>query len=119
VTKDEKAEIVAMTVPMKIPAIVKDPFAFMLSLIAPYFFMLMYIPLLYRTTYRIVSEKELRVRETMRMMGMQDSSYWVSWFAYYTFLNTILSTIAWSIIAYGVFRLSSQFAIFCLIWLYG
>jgi ATP-binding cassette subfamily A (ABC1) protein 3 len=79
----------------------------------------MYIPLLYRTTYRIVSEKELRVRETMRMMGMQDSSYWVSWFAYYTFLNTILSTIAWSIIAYGVFRLSSQFAIFCLIWLYG
>jgi trans-2-enoyl-CoA reductase len=79
----------------------------MLSLIAPYFFMLMYIPLLYRTTYRIVSEKELRVRETMRMMGMQDSSYWMSWFVYYTFLNSILSTIAWCIIAYGVFRLSS------------
>jgi trans-2-enoyl-CoA reductase len=79
----------------------------MLSLIAPYFFMLMYIPLLYRTTYRIVSEKELRVRETMRMMGMQDSSYWVSWFVYYTLLNSILSTIAWAIIAFGVFRLSS------------
>jgi len=107
VTKDEQAEIVAMTIPMKIPKIRKDPFAFMLGLIAPYFFMLMYIPLLYRTTYRIVSEKELRVRETMRMMGMQDSSYWMSWFVYYTLLNTILSTTAWCIIAYGVFTFSS------------
>lgn len=43
-----------MTVPMKIPPMMKDPFAFMLSMLSPYFFMLMYLPMVYRTTYRIV-----------------------------------------------------------------
>ena len=55
---------------MKIPPMQKDPFSFMLMKIAPYIFMLMYMPMLYRTTFRIVSEKENRTRETMRMMGM-------------------------------------------------
>jgi hypothetical protein len=55
ITRDRTAQITAMTVPMKIPPnMLKDPFAFLLTQAAPYIFMCMYIPMLYRTTYRIV-----------------------------------------------------------------
>jgi ATP-binding cassette subfamily A (ABC1) protein 5 len=45
----------------------------------------------YRTSYRIVAEKENKVKESMRMMGLRDTAYWLSWFSYYTLLNTTIS----------------------------
>jgi len=108
-----------MTVPMKIPPMMKDPFAFMLSMLSPYFFMLMYIPMVYRTTYRIVQEKELRVREIMRMMGMSDASYWASWFLYHTMISTAISCIAYLLAGYGIFSFSDPTLIWAVFWLYG
>lgn len=119
VTGDEKALIAAMTVPMKIPPILKDPFSFLLGIIGPYFFMLIYLPMLYRTTYRIVSEKELRVREIMRMMGMKDTPYWMSWLLYYTIVNTAMCIPIWIIITFGVFTASSGLMLWFFVWLYG
>ena len=119
VTGNEKATIAAMTVPMKIPPILKDPFAFMLGMVGPYFFMLIYLPMLYRTTYFIVSEKELRAREIMRMMGMKDTPYWLSWFLYYTIVNTTMCIPIALIITFGVFTASSGIMLFLFIWLYG
>jgi hypothetical protein len=108
-----------MTVPMKIPPMMKDPFAFMLSMLSPYFFMLMYIPMVYRTTYRIVQEKELRVREIMRMMGMSDASYWASWVLYHTMISTAISCIAYLLAGYGIFSFSDPTLIWAVFWLYG
>ena len=42
--------------------------------------LLCYVPLLYRTVYRIVFEKVTKAKESMRIMGMSDFSYWTSWF---------------------------------------
>lgn len=70
VTKKETAEIVALTLPMKIYPLLKDPFVALTYFILPYFIMLMFIPMVYRVTYRIVKEKELRTKELMSMMGM-------------------------------------------------
>lgn len=108
-----------MTVPMKIPPMLKDPFTFMLGIIAPYFFMLMYIPLLYRTTYRIVQEKELRVREIMRMMGMRELSYWLSWFLYLTVINTCIAISAFFFAGLWIFTYSSPTLVGLMFWLYG
>jgi ATP-binding cassette subfamily A (ABC1) protein 5 len=56
-----------------------------------FFLLIMYVPPVYRTSYRIVAEKENKVKESMRMMGLRDTAYWLSWFSYYTLLNTTIS----------------------------
>jgi len=49
----------------------------------------------YNVTFQIVKEKESKTKESMRMMGMTDTSYWLSWFAYYTLINTIIGFVGW------------------------
>ena len=108
-----------MTVPMKIPELKKDPFAFLLGIVAPYVFMLMYIPMLYRTTFRIVQEKEKRIRETMRMMGMRDTSYWLSWFWYHTIISFLISVAIAFMSGYWIFSEVTVMSIWVLFFLYG
>jgi hypothetical protein len=69
-TNNEEAIIIAMTVPLRHPNFTLDGFARLIYLVLKWFFMLMFIPLVYRTTYRIVQEKELRTKDLMQMMGM-------------------------------------------------
>ena len=57
------------------------PLATLLSFFAPTF----------RITYRMVSEKETRVRESMTMMGLTQAAYWISWFLYYLIFNAVIS----------------------------
>ena len=51
------ASISSMTVPLYTPPQVLDEFNFFLYASMAFFFMVMYIPLIYRTIFRIVSEK--------------------------------------------------------------
>jgi hypothetical protein len=119
VTRNKYALIVGMTIPMKIDQIKNDPFAFLLSATAPYFFMLCYVPMLYRTTFRIVQEKECSIRQSMRNMGMQDSSYWVSWFLYHFLVSGAVSLMT-SLMAGNFIFSSTPFSLlFTLFALYG
>lgn len=79
----------------------------------------MYIPLLYRMVYRIVYEKTTKVKESLRMMGMTDTPYWLSWFVYYTIANTVLVTLVWLILNINVFQRKSAFVLYMCLWLYG
>ena len=79
----------------------------------------MYIPPLYRTVFRIVAEKESKVKESMRMMGMTDLSYWLSWFAYYSLVNLLVSTLSWLVLNFAVIKNSNGFLIWILLWLFG
>jgi ATP-binding cassette subfamily A (ABC1) protein 3 len=56
--------------------------------------LLMYIAPLSRIISRIVAEKESKAREGMKMMGLTDSPYWLSWMAYYFLIVTIISVIS-------------------------
>jgi hypothetical protein len=56
--------------------------------------MLMFIPMVYRVSYRVVQEKELRTKEIMKMMGMRTFPYWASWFFFFTIVNTVISLLA-------------------------
>ena len=78
------AQIAVMTVPMPTRPLVQDEFQFLLRISLTSVLFLIYIPPLYRTVYRIVSEKESRAKETMLMMGLSRTSYWLSWFAYFS-----------------------------------
>lgn len=93
-----------MIVPVKIPPVYQDNFVNLLQLTLTLFIILMYVPAIYRTVYRIVYEKQSRAKESMRMMGMQDLPYWGSWLAYYTVVNTVLTTLSWATLQLGVFN---------------
>jgi hypothetical protein len=80
---------------------------------------LIYILPVYSLVYMIVKEKESRCKESMRMMGMSDVSYWLSWFAHYTLVNTVIATIAWLILLINVIQFSRPFYIWIYFWLYG
>ena len=107
-TNVSDATITAMIVPAKIAPIVVDNFVIVLQLTLTLFVLLMYIPVLYRTVYRIVYEKASRAKESMLMMGLTLDSYWLSWFAYYTIINTIIAFLSWSVIQNGVFSKNSS-----------
>jgi hypothetical protein len=79
----------------------------------------MYIPLLYRCVYRIVHEKHSRAKESMRMMGMGDLSYWLSWATYFTIINTVIATLAWYVLMINAFDAQGSTYLWLYIWLYG
>jgi ATP-binding cassette, subfamily A (ABC1), member 3 len=79
----------------------------------------MYILPVFTIVSLIVKEKESKARESMRMMGMTDFPYWLSWFVYYTVINTALSLTAWGVLCINVIGFSNIYYVFAWIWLYG
>jgi len=104
---------------MKNNPYVQDDFEGVFGLIS-FFVTLMYLIPVYRITFRIVSEKESRARESMRMMGLQDSSYWLSWLTYYFLLVSTISLVITIVLGQsGVTKYSSGFLFFIYLWLFG
>ena len=86
------AEIQMITVPCKSAAFASDAvMSSILSQYLPMFTLLSYITPVFRLCYRMVSEKETRVKESMQMMGLSEWAYWTSWFIYYLIMNSIIS----------------------------
>ena len=108
-----------MTLPENPTGTKTDAFTQFLEPLLPLFMLLMYIPPVYNTVFLIVREKESRTKESMRMMGMSDWPYWLSWFVYYSCINTALTAISWFIIQFNVIGSSNKFLIWLFMWLYG
>jgi len=119
VTKRDDATIALAAVPFKTAHYVKDDFSEILQTMLPFFLLLMYILPVYRMISRIVSEKESKARESMKMMGMQDSSYWLSWFFYYFIIVTFISVISVLTLSANVIVVSDKGIIFAFFWIYG
>lgn len=83
-----------------------------------FFMIIMYIVPLYRLISRIVSEKQTKIREGMKMMGLTDTPYWCSWFCYFFVNFTIISFVS-MLITIPVFPNSNKFYIFLYFWIYG
>ena len=81
--------------------------------------LLMYILPVYRLISNIVSEKETKARESMKMMGLKDFSYWLSWFCYYLIIVTIISILSVIVLAFNVFKYTNKGVIFLFFWIYG
>jgi ATP-binding cassette subfamily A (ABC1) protein 3 len=85
----------------------------------PFFMLLMYILPVYRLISNIVSEKESKARESMKMMGLRDFSYWLSWWVYYSIVVTIISILCTIILSFNVFKYTNKGIIFLFFWIYG
>ena len=79
----------------------------------------MFILPVYNMVFFIVKEKESRAKESMRMLGLLDASYWLCWLAYYSIQITVISLLAWFTLRFNVFATSSDLYIFLAIWAYG
>ncbi|XP_032357710.1 cholesterol transporter ABCA5 isoform X1 [Etheostoma spectabile] len=68
----------------------------------------------------VAAEKEHRLKDTMTMMGLYDTSFWLSWGLLYAALVTTMSILMSIIATYtALFPNSDFFVVFLLIFLYG
>ena len=98
--------------PFGTPPYVQDGFADTVSSVLGLFFTIIYMWPVTRLVKGIVEEKQLRIKEGMRMMGLPDSALFCSWFATYAlifFLTAIGITIVTS---RSVYEHSNKFYIF-------
>ncbi|XP_052427198.1 cholesterol transporter ABCA5 isoform X1 [Carassius gibelio] len=84
------------------------------------YLVLAFTPFVYFLIVNVVAEKEQRLKDTMGMMGLYDSAFWLSWGLLYAALVTTMS-ILMAVIATctPLFSNSNFFVIFLLIFLYG
>ena len=88
-------------------------------MLLPLFILFSYIPPVYNSVFRMVKEKESGIKESMRMMGMIDAPYWLSWWMHFTMINTLVSLCCWCILMINVNNYSNPAYLFLFFWLYG
>lgn len=88
-----------------------DDFTQVLTSILPFLLLLIFIPPVYNTVFMMVKEKESRIKESMRMMGMKDYAYWLSWYAYFTLLSTAIVFLAWLVLLINCISNSNSFLV--------
>ena len=83
-----------------------DSFQGTMLKILPFLMILIFVPPVYNMVSLIVKEKESRVRESMRIMGMSSWSYWLSWYLHYTVVSTLFCILAWGVLCINVLQYS-------------
>lgn len=72
-----------------------------------------------RMTSGILTEKEGKVREGMKIMGMKDSSFYLSWISWYLIIYTVISLVVSFVLKISVYSNSAWFLIFMWHWLFS
>ena len=81
--------------------------------------LLIFIPPIYNTIFMLVREKESRIKETMRMMGMSDLAYWLSWYVSYTFITILVAILATLVLMINVIEYTNPLIILFLLVCYA
>jgi ABC-2 family transporter protein len=76
------------------------------------------IPLYYLVS-KFAEEKESKSREGMKMMGLKDSTYFLSWFVFYAVIIIVMSTVITLMVSINLFPNSNKFLIFMMSFFYG
>ena len=71
-----------------------------------------------RMISKLVNEKETKARESMKMMGLYDVPYWISWYIMYTLIYFCIS-VGCTFVCQFIFEYSSLLLLFTLFFLYG
>lgn len=103
----------------KTKAYTKDEFMDNIGPSLAIFFLLIFIAPQYRLITFIVDEKASRAREGMKIMGLKDAPYWLSWFIYYFSVCITISLISAMMLNAFLFKHSSFIFVFLFVFLYG
>lgn len=75
------------------PPYQQSNFLFYLQIIFPLNYVLSFLSIVLELTRDVVEEKELRLKEIMKIMGLRDWMHWLSWFLYSFVWNSLFSII--------------------------
>lgn len=117
-TNNAQNRIDLIVAPQKFTYIKDDPFSRFIGFLVPFFVVIAYIFPLIIIIFRMIKEKETKVKEGMKIMGLTDSSYFFSWFFHYIILNTFHAFLNCLILT-QVFKYVPAGYIFLIFWLYG
>ena len=95
-----------------------DPFSSMIGYFIPFFMVIAYMCPLCLYVYRMVGEKENKSKEGMKIMGLNESTYFLSYFIQYviiTLVNSIVNTIFMSML----FSRAPFFLLFVILYLWA
>jgi ATP-binding cassette subfamily A (ABC1) protein 3 len=108
-------------VPMKTPeyANFDSNLREVLALNFPFLIMVIFLIPLYYMVSKLAEEKESKSREGMKMMGLNDLTYYLSWFIFYISIILVMSLIMSLILGIKFFVQSSIPLIFLLSFLYS
>lgn len=67
----------------------------------------------------ILTEKEKKIREGMKIMGMKDFPFYMSWITWYMIIYTVISIIVTLILKASVYKYSDGVLIFVWHWLFS
>ena len=100
-------------IPMKYQSYKIDTFGDLMGIVVAYFIVVAYLGHLCLYFYRMVQEKETKVKEGMKIMGLTDGIYFLSYFIQYIILSLIVSLI--NTLIFLIFFKKIPFIIFFLI----
>ncbi|GAB5368054.1 hypothetical protein AAMO2058_001284900 [Amorphochlora amoebiformis] len=105
-------------IPFPTPDYTNDNFAIFVADVIPLFFALGYIWPVTRMIKAFVEEKELRIKEGMKIVGLYPSAHFLSWFMCYGIIAFIYSLII-VLVSRTVYPFSDAGIVFWLFFLYG
>ncbi|KAL5018612.1 hypothetical protein ScPMuIL_004334 [Solemya velum] len=85
-----------------------------IQIISSIYFILAYAPFIQYLTVNLVAEKEKKIKEGMKMMGLRDSAFWLSWAAVYTIFIVLVTCVVTAIAAAAEFFSNSNLFLFFL-----
>ena len=104
--------------PMKYVDYKRDKLGDYMSFIIPFFIMIAYMCSLCLYVFRMVSEKESRAKEGMKIMGLEEGIYLLSYLLQYLVINIFVSIINTVIVAF-IFTKIPFYYIYLLFFLWG
>lgn len=116
VTKNQDNSIKTTIQPQKTPMFTYDSFAeVQVDTFILYPMLLPFIGLLYKLLY----EKERKIKESLKMMGMKSYQYYLSWFITYSIMLFIISMLLTLVYKAMIFKTCGFFLIFLWFYLLG
>lgn len=110
-SQKDDATISLLAAPMPASSDTSDPFTQVWTLTLPFLLLLIFIPPVYNMVFLLVKEKESRIKESMRMMGMSDKAYWLSWYVYFTMVSTMICLLSWAVLLINCIKYSNSFLV--------
>ncbi|CAI2385685.1 unnamed protein product [Moneuplotes crassus] len=117
-TRGTGAYITMLYTGMKTNEYVKDDFSDQIRNMWEFIILFVVLAPMYRFIYNCTEEKGSKIREAMKIMGLSDLPYWLSWFTYYFIVNT-LQCLAMVLVLIPVFENTNKLILFLYLWLYG
>jgi ATP-binding cassette subfamily A (ABC1) protein 3 len=105
--------------PMKTPEYIDDEFLNGPGLYIGGIMILSFLAPIFKIVSMIVQDKENKTREGMKIMGLKDCAYWISFATYYFVILTVIALIISTLMVTVIFDKSNWFLIFIYFLEYG